>query len=525
MVNKEHFKNSRIKIEILKKHFILLILLFFFTLMNAQEERYIDAEYALQKSEVIKAVPQESNGYLVMHKDNRVEHWVVMAMQEDEVYREYQTGRGENHIQIEQEIYTDLAFSYKIMGMSETGETVLDIDFMPANGDPTWIYNDCNRPRCVKTSGGSNYAYGMEIFEHVNNDSYKLRLQKAWSHIDNGMRIPYYIEVSANNLTAALANQNLTYASGVQSPQTYFWDNGMYKVALGMGVWHMDMGETTNQINGSGGEGCMLSFGSALSRMNASAQLSSTLTCAGQQYSQNQGGGGDSPYGVGSYANASQSILDCSALFSNTTWTISYNWEQVIGPGGIVSYVLVLDLVSTNVALDCDETTTNPNSPCPPGYYYAPGGGDPCKPIEPILDELLKISITPIDVALEGDGHGDTLEKGLYLIVLNYADGTSIPIYKKVENRISLREERTIDTNRLMIFPNPIKDEFTLSLDKDEIIRSYSIFDNLGNEVKKGVLPSSTYQHTLNLEGLSKGVYLLNVETDANTYSENIIKK
>jgi hypothetical protein len=525
MRNKEYFKKPRTQLEIIKKHVILFVLLFFFTLMNAQEERYMDAKYALQKSEVIKAIPQESNGYLVMHKDSRVEHWVVMAMQEDEVYREYQTGRGENYIQIEQEIYTDLAFSYKIMGMSETGEAVLDIDVMPANGDPTWIYNVCNRPRCVKTSGQSNYAYGIEDCEHVSNDSYRLKLQKAWSHIDNGMRIPYYIEVSTNNLSAALANQNLTYANGVQSPQTYFWDNGMYKVALGMGVWQADIGEMTNQINGSGGEGCTLSFGSALNRMNASAQLSSTLTCTGQQYSQNQGGGGDSPYGIGNYANASQSILDCSALFSSTTWTISYSWEQVTGPDGIISNVLVLNLVSTNIALDCDETTTNPNSPCPPGYYYSPGGGDPCKPIEPILDELLKITMTPVDVELEGDSHGDTLEKGLYLMVLNYADGTSIPIYKKIENRVSLREDQAINTNRLMIFPNPIKDEFTLSLDKDEIIRSYSIFDNLGNEVKKGELPSSPNQHTLNLEGLSKGIYLLSVETDSNTYSKTIIKR
>lgn len=506
----------------MKNKLLLLIGLFTFSLMNSQVEQYLGAKSALQKSEFIRAVPQESNGYLVMHKDNRVNYWVIDAIQEDEVIKTYQTARGENNVKLEQEVYNNLTYSYKIQGMSETGDTVLDIDIVPANGDPLWIYNGCNRPTCVKTSGSSNYAYGMDVLEHISNDSYKLRLNKAWSHKDStGIQIPYYIEVSYNNLSAALTDQGHSYVQG-ESPQTYFFDNGMYKVALGMGVWQSDLGTSTSQINGTGGEGCTLSFGTALNRMNASAPLSTTLECTGQQFSQNQSGGGDNPFGIGNYANASVNILDCSALFSNLNSTYSYHWEEVTNLEGIVSYVLVLTLISTNVDIDCDETTTS-NSPCPPGYYYSPGGGDPCKPIEPILENLEKISFIPYDVPSEGEV--DAIQEGLYLMVLNYADDITIPIYKKFESRIPLIEDRTNNINELTLFPNPINDELTLSLNQEENIVSYVIFDHLGNEVKKGNFFSKSNEQILDLNELGKGIYFLNIETDSKRYSEKIIKQ
>jgi len=513
----------------MKKYTVLFFCMFSFMLIKSQINENLGAQHALQKSEIIKAIPQESNGYLVMNKNKDVNHWIVKVMDDNLVRATYRTEMEENHVRIDSEIFNNWSYKYKIQGISTTGEIIIDIDVKPINGDPVWIYNDCNRPTCVKTSGSSNYAYAMTLSENINNDSYKLSLRRAWSHVDNtsGIQIPYYIEVSQNNLSAALAAQNLTYANGIQSPQTYFFDNGMYKVALGLGVWDIDQGATTNQINGVGGEGCTLSFASALNRMNASAQLSTTLACTGQHFSQNESGGGNNPPGLGGYPSASSSILDCSALFSNTTTTYNYHWEQVIDGSGLISYILVMEIISTNVAVDCDETTTppNPSNPCPPGYYYAPGGGDPCKPITPIVERLQKINLIPIDVEIEGQGDENTLEKGLYLAVLNFDDGVSIPIYKKFENKISLGENRANSTDKLIVFPNPVKDELTLSINEDENILSYSIFDNLGNEVKKGDFSSKLNEQTIALNELKEGIYLLNIETNKQSYKKKIIKE
>lgn len=504
--------------------------MFSIMLTHSQTIESLGARHALQKSDVIKSIPQESNGYLVMHKNNEINRWVINVIEDNELLANYQTGIGENHVRIPSEIFNNWSYSYRIQGFSTTGNIIVDIDVEPENGDPQWVLNNCNRPTCVKTSGNVNYAYGLALFENVYNDSYKFQLQNAWSHIDitSGIQIPYYIEVSSNNLSAALAAQNLTYANGVESPQTYFFDNGMYKVALGVGIWQNDLGATTNQINGLGGGGCMVNFGNALSNMNATAQLSSTLVCSGQHFSQNESGGGDNPFNVANYASASSNILDCSALFSNTTSTFDYHWEQIEDPiSGLISYVLVMTLVSTNVNLDCDETTTNPNTnnPCPPGYYYSPGGGNPCSPINPILDRLEKISLIPIDVEITGEVSEDAIENGLYLIVLNFDNDISIPIYKKIENRISLKENHKKNANTLSIFPNPIKNELKLKLNEYENILSYSIFDKLGIEVKKGEFSSRSNLQTLNLNELKEGIYVLNIQSDKQSYTEKIIKE
>ncbi|WP_417800084.1 T9SS type A sorting domain-containing protein [Tenacibaculum sp.] len=499
----------------MRNKIILTLSILTFVSMNSQIERNLGAKSALQKSEFIRTVPQESNGYLVMHKNSRVDYWIINVILDKEIIKTYKTGSGENYIKIGKDIYNNWAYSYKILGISKTNTTILNIDAMPINGDPVWIYNNCNRPTCVKTSGGDNYAYGMEIIENVNNNSYKLKLRKAWDYFDEeeGIQVPYYIEVSANNLSSALIDQYHSYSQG-ESPQTYFFDNGMYKVALGMGPWKNDLNVLTNQINGYAGEGCDLSFIAALNRMNAHASLSSPLTCNGQQYSQNESGGGvDNPFGI--YASTSTNILDCVLYLMDYNSELSY-----IDENGIPHYVWVLN--STSISLDDCNGEPTTTSPCPPGYIYSPGGGDPCKPMEPIIRDLKAISLTPIDVPSQGEG--DTVEKGLYLMVFNYGEGISIPIYKKIENKISLKENNTSDINELTISPNPVKNELTIRLEDENII-SYSIFDHLGNKIKKVELSLKSKQQILDLSQLKKGVYILNIKSDSNKFTEKIIKE
>lgn len=499
----------------MRKNIALIICLFIITLANSQVESYLGSESALQRSEIIRAVPQESNGYLVMNQDSRIDQWIVNASLEGNIVKTYKTGIGENYVKMDSEIFNDWSYAYNLMGIASTGETILDIDFMPENGDPTWIYNGCNRPRCVKTSGNANYAYQMQVYEHVSNDSYRLKLGKAWSHIEDSLQVPYYIVVSDANLEQALLNNNISIAYPMGA-QTYFPFNGDFKVALGMGQWHPDRGVVSNQINGIGGEGCTLSFGTAMSTMNAlTPSLSTPLECTGQQYSGNQSGGGTSnPYGA--YAATSSTIDDC------ILYILDYNLEfSHIDQFGVSHYTWVLN--STTVSLEnCDETPTSPNSPCPPGYYYSPGGGDPCKPIEPIMADLKSVSLSPIDAP--SAGAGETIEPGLYLMVLNYEEDISVPLYKEVENRINLRQQRVNSENEITILPNPAKDRVTISLREGENIISYSIFDYSGNEIRNGSFSSKSNQQTLELNLLKDGIYFIEVGSDVNSYVKRIIK-
>lgn len=526
------------------KVFVLaLVCMFSCVLSNAQTIEYLGTESAFQTSEFIRAVPQKSNGFLIMHKNEAVDYWKIEVINADTIVNTYYTNVGENHLRLDAEVYNNVSNAYKIQGISNDGAIVVDIDLFPIDGIPEWVLNDCNRPTCVKTSGGSSYAYSMKVLDHINNydndptndnNAYKLRLARAYSHYDpsSGYWIPYYIEVNANSLTDALIQQG--HYSGVPNNYpntgifTYFPDGNKFKVALGMGPWSQDLDATTSQINGIGGEGCMLTFATALNRMNASAALSTPLICNGQYSSNNEPSGGDSPYGTAAYADASTDILNCSALFSDTTYTIDYSFEEVVNEDGLVSYVVVFNLEGVNITLNCDEEppTSNPNSPCPIGYVYSPGGGDPCIPIQPILDKLKTVTVNPIDVNPQGEETPeDVINPGLYLVVLNYGDGISIPVYKKIEERISLNNTHHRNNNSLTAYPNPTKDKITLKVNEDEHILSYTIVDSMGNTVAVGDFSSKSNEQHIDVKGLRPGVFFLNVKTNIQSYTEKLIKK
>lgn len=89
----------------------------------------------------------------------------------------------------------------------------------------------------------------------------------------------------------------------------------------------------------------------------------------------------------------------------------------------------------------------------------------------------------------------------------------------------NIKDVEFVSANELKLFPNPVKDELALSINKEEKIVSYSIFDNSGNLVKKGNFESKLNEQKLNLSDLNKGIYLINIETDTQSYREKIIKE
>jgi Secretion system C-terminal sorting domain len=77
----------------------------------------------------------------------------------------------------------------------------------------------------------------------------------------------------------------------------------------------------------------------------------------------------------------------------------------------------------------------------------------------------------------------------------------------------------------IKLFPNPVKDEMTITVNEVENIISYTLFDNSGNEVKRSDFLTESNEQKVNLTGLRQGIYLINIVTDKQTYREKIIKE
>lgn len=79
--------------------------------------------------------------------------------------------------------------------------------------------------------------------------------------------------------------------------------------------------------------------------------------------------------------------------------------------------------------------------------------------------------------------------------------------------------------SQISVFPNPTKDNVTLNIEKEDKLVAYSIFDNSGLMVKKGEFKSKSNEETINISDLRKGIYLISVETENNTFREKVIKE
>jgi len=89
----------------------------------------------------------------------------------------------------------------------------------------------------------------------------------------------------------------------------------------------------------------------------------------------------------------------------------------------------------------------------------------------------------------------------------------------------NLEVEENLILSKLELFPNPVKDNLTLSINRDEKIISYTIYDNSGFLVKKEEFKSKLNEQEINLNDLRKGFYIINIESDKGSYKDKIIKE
>jgi hypothetical protein len=90
---------------------------------------------------------------------------------------------------------------------------------------------------------------------------------------------------------------------------------------------------------------------------------------------------------------------------------------------------------------------------------------------------------------------------------------------------INLEVEEDIIPTKLEMFPNPVKDNLKILINRDEKIISYTIYDNSGFLVKKKEFKSKLNEQEINLIDLNNGFYIINIETDKGSYRDKIIKE
>lgn len=85
-----------------------------------------------------------------------------------------------------------------------------------------------------------------------------------------------------------------------------------------------------------------------------------------------------------------------------------------------------------------------------------------------------------------------------------------------------------LTSNNISIFPNPASDAATLSIFVEKPgIANYSLTDLTGQEIETGILNLTMGEniHRFELEGLSKGIYLINLENGDQTITRKLIIK
>ncbi|MDO5977713.1 T9SS type A sorting domain-containing protein [Flavivirga spongiicola] len=91
-----------------------------------------------------------------------------------------------------------------------------------------------------------------------------------------------------------------------------------------------------------------------------------------------------------------------------------------------------------------------------------------------------------------------------------------------VSNGILSTTDLSKSDNRFKIIPNPVQDYLNISLDNNEAIRAYQIYDISGKEIMSNLKMT---KNSIEVSGLSNGFYFLKIKTDTKEMTSKFIKK
>ena len=464
----------------IKKQFLLIVALLGCSTFALSQNEY----KALQRTDIIKSTPYEAQGFVLFHHTAGVERWNVTAIKGASgpvipTEESYFSKVGYDYLRLPKAVWQNDDYTYRVQGLNAEGKVILEEDHTPP-ADPdnpgTHFLNDCNRPTC----NAETYAYSILVFSHQDENltNYYLKLGNAWTgYNEAGIQIPYYQRILEQHLSTIIAERGLqdNGFDYYQDPD----DGGYYFVKKDRGQWK-NVSALTGEL--TSGEECFLTYYGAEQALNA--------------------------YGTFETSDGTEApLLDCQgeAISSNEPSAGGEVISQDLSPfGEFIDCIWDLDFGSSSYTLpdlwDCwDNTAGSGNGgPCPEGYYYSPGGGNPCVEIEDIMVHPLDLygeePADPISFALKDKIvrkrpgrsaiNNYVFPAGLYNIAIKLTNGVYIPILKSYDKEfmlLSVPEERTLKQQDFSVYPNPINSgiAFTIEADLDsDNPYDYTIIDS-----------------------------------------------
>lgn len=86
-------------------------------------------------------------------------------------------------------------------------------------------------------------------------------------------------------------------------------------------------------------------------------------------------------------------------------------------------------------------------------------------------------------------------------------------------NSLSVSDKNIVAHDKIIIYPNPVANEFNIRLNNGEKILKIIIYDANGR-----IISTHNNNTLINIQNLSAGIYFLNVLTNLNSYNSKLIK-
>ncbi|MGH1384816.1 T9SS type A sorting domain-containing protein [Kordia sp.] len=92
------------------------------------------------------------------------------------------------------------------------------------------------------------------------------------------------------------------------------------------------------------------------------------------------------------------------------------------------------------------------------------------------------------------------------------------------ENLLLIEDVQSIDNN-VFLYPNPTQSIVYVNLPKSTQIQQVKLYDNLGREIRSKNYEFQNSKHSINLNNLPSGIYILMMNSEAKNYQFRVVKK
>lgn len=226
-----------------------------------------------------------------------------------------------------------------------------------------------------------------------------------------------------------------------------------------------------------------------------------------------------------------------------TNVTVCENSSSIPSPGSTTAFdangcpyqqiLIVTVLAVSPTILNVEQYCENdPDAPLPGTYVQVATDANGCE-----YDIITDISYVPFPfpeyeqvTICEGEEYKGFTESGTYTIVetaegCEFVGRLDLIVLPIEECNTSVEDTEAILNANLQVHPNPVSEMLTISFRHNETMKfNYWITDYTGRTISQSDHLKSD-ETTVEVSGLSSGIYLLNIESDGHTLSRRFIKQ